>query len=64
MYKVLVVMMYVGSLLRVRVVFPLLQHEFFACDALPDFMDVFDDGLKVRCGVIGAGNEDIILHAR
>jgi hypothetical protein len=58
------IMMYVGSLLRIRVIFPLLQHEFFAGDALPDFMNVFDDSLKVRCSIIGAGNEDIVFHAR
>jgi hypothetical protein len=56
--------MYVGPLFRIRVVFPLLQHEVFARDALPDVMNVFNNSLKVRRGVIGAGDENIVFHPR
>ena len=41
----------------------LLQNEIGAGDALPNVLDVFDDGLEVGSSVVGASDEDVVLLA-
>lgn len=42
----------------------LLEHEVLAEHALPDVVDVVDDGLEVRGRVVGARDEDAVGLAR
>jgi hypothetical protein len=39
---------------------PLLENELLAYNPLPDVLYVVDDSLKVRCSIVGAGNEDLV----
>ena len=44
-------------------VFALLEHKRRAHDTLPHILDVLDDGLEVRGGVVGLGDEDVVRFA-
>ena len=44
-------------------VFALLEHERRAHDALPDVLDVLNDGLEVRGRVVRLGDEDVVRFA-
>lgn len=44
--------------------FSFLQNERCAHDPLPDILDVLDDGLEMRGGVVRSGDEDIVRFAR
>lgn len=44
--------------------FTLLEHQVFADHTLPDVMNLIDDSLEVRRGIVGSGNVDVILGTR
>ena len=41
-----------------------LQHEVLAHHALPDLLNIFNDGLEVGRRVVGASDEDVVLSTR
>lgn len=43
--------------------FAFLEDKVFADDTFPNIVDIIDDSLKVRCGVVGAGDENIVSFA-
>ena len=44
-------------------VFTLLEHERRAHDTLPHILNVLDDSLEVRCSIVGASDEDVVVLA-
>lgn len=44
--------------------FSFLQDERTTHDPFPDILNIVDDGLEMRGGVIGASDEDVVIEAR
>ncbi len=47
--------------LRLHFHLSLLKHELLPLDSLPHVKDILDDGLEVTCGIVGFGDEDVVV---